>query len=355
MIKFSEVAKLPLAFCQVREDARLDKSIIDSLSRSAKVLMVASGGDTLALLAAQKNVESIVAVDANDAQLSLSRIKLNLLNEHSLKRRNLLGHGRNFHERNFDELVRFSEFLGIDLEDLAPKKLIQQRGLDFCGRYECLFAALQKDLLGDVDFLNLLKIEDLRERYLYSSAVWAEDTLHSIFEKYFSLQLLIELFGKQATQNPLKTFSAHFLEQTMAYLHSTEDISTPFLQQFLRGEFSSGSAYDWMSLPVIQEYAQVEFQHGLMLDYMKTADSESFDFIHLSNILDWLSADEAGELLQESQRLLKKGGRVFIRQLNSSLDIEATGGELSWDGELADVLLAQDRSFFYRKLFVGCK
>ncbi len=49
----SEAAKLPVAFAQVREDPLLDDWVVTKLDPGARILMIASGGCTLAFLAAR--------------------------------------------------------------------------------------------------------------------------------------------------------------------------------------------------------------------------------------------------------------------------------------------------------------
>ena len=75
--------------------------------------------------------------------------------------------------------------------------------------------------------------------------------------------------------------------------------------------------------------------------------------VHLSNILDWLSHEEAARTLELARQALRPGGRVIIRQLNSSLDIPALGQGFVWETAEADMLHRQDRSFFYRALHLG--
>jgi S-adenosylmethionine-diacylglycerol 3-amino-3-carboxypropyl transferase len=81
----------------------------------------------------------------------------------------------------------------------------------------------------------------------------------------------------------------------------------------------------------------------------------SFDFIHLSNVLDWLSPEQARSTLDLAWKALRPGGRVLIRQLNSSLDIPALVSRFTWLADEAAELHAGDRSFFYRKLHLGAK
>ena len=83
--------------------------------------------------------------------------------------------------------------------------------------------------------------------------------------------------------------------------------------------------------------------------------TQNFDFIHLSNILDWLAPEEAGSVLERAWKALRPGGWVFIRQLNSNLDLPSLGGRFQWLETSADALLKQDRSFFYRRLHLATK
>jgi S-adenosylmethionine-diacylglycerol 3-amino-3-carboxypropyl transferase len=76
-------------------------------------------------------------------------------------------------------------------------------------------------------------------------------------------------------------------------------------------------------------------------------------FIHLSNVLDWLSPEQAAATLELAREALVPGGYVLIRQLNSTLDIPALGPQLQWLAELGRELHARDRSFFYRFIHVG--
>ena len=82
---------------------------------------------------------------------------------------------------------------------------------------------------------------------------------------------------------------------------------------------------------------------------------EEFDFVQLSNILDWLSPENAARNLELAWQSLRSGGWIFIRQLNSSLDIPALCDRFEWHTKQAKAMHATDRSFFYRKLHVGRK
>ena len=80
----------------------------------------------------------------------------------------------------------------------------------------------------------------------------------------------------------------------------------------------------------------------------------AFDFVHLSNILDWLDPEEARTTLDLARRALRPGGWTLVRQLNSTLDIERVSAMVSSGTRLGRGRLHQaDRSFFYRALHLG--
>src|SRR5262245_28427529 len=88
-----ETARRPLAFAQVREDPLLDLWVVQQIGPGARIIMVASGGCTAALLAAKADAAHIHLVDPNAAQLALGRLKLHALRTLDTEERlRLLGH-----------------------------------------------------------------------------------------------------------------------------------------------------------------------------------------------------------------------------------------------------------------------
>jgi S-adenosylmethionine-diacylglycerol 3-amino-3-carboxypropyl transferase len=80
-----------------------------------------------------------------------------------------------------------------------------------------------------------------------------------------------------------------------------------------------------------------------------------FDFVHLSNILDWLNPAEARATLELACAALRRDGWILVRQLNSTLDVRGLGAQFAWHADRADALHARDRSYFYRALHLGRK
>src|SRR5687768_16341475 len=71
--------RFPVRFAQVREDPLQDLEIVEAYGPRAAVMMIASGGCTVAALAGSERVSRLHLVDPNPAQLALSRLKLRML------------------------------------------------------------------------------------------------------------------------------------------------------------------------------------------------------------------------------------------------------------------------------------
>src|SRR5690606_18707845 len=96
----------------------------------------------------------------------------------------------------------------------------------------------------------------------------------------------------------------------------------------------------------------IVFQHAPMLEALASQRGE-YDFVHLSNILDWLDVQHASQALELAWKALRPGGWILVRQLNSSIEVRRLGERFTWHVEPSSRLHAEDRSFFYRELHLG--
>lgn len=306
-------AAWPVAFAVVREDPRLDLEVLNHLGGQPRIVMIASGGET-ALCLARRSPASLLVVDANTAQLELVRLKWRLSGGDREVALGLLGHRPAERVRTFDEWGLRDGRLG-NFADVCTL------GLDHIGRYEALFREHQS---------------------------------HPDFEESFSLQNLVRLFGPGATQNPRRSFAQHFADRCQIAQSRPNGAANPFLGHMLEGRFPDGTTWDWLdpegwNRPLVQP----EFRHGEMHQILRTLPDASADYVHLSNILDWLEPEQARALLQEAARVLTPGGVTLIRQLNSSLDIPSLEVSLQWDRQRGQGLVEKDRSFFYPEIHWG--
>ncbi|MDE0443281.1 MAG: class I SAM-dependent methyltransferase [Gammaproteobacteria bacterium] len=108
----------------------------------------------------------------------------------------------------------------------------------------------------------------------------------------------------------------------------------------------------WLARPRPARIPSVTWELGSMVGALADRPG-AFDFVHLSNILDWLDPDEARTTLGLARRALRPGGWTLVRQLNSTLDVERLGDGFEWHASRARRLHQADRSFFYRALHLG--
>lgn len=331
-----EAARLPLAFAQVREDPRLDIEIATELPTNSTVIMIASGGETLVQLARQNHIARIHSVDVNPAQTALSRLKCRLAAtstpDDSCR---LLGHDFMSPEDRGNEMSAHLSELELPDVVFGPPALIAEHGADHAGRYERCFAELRSFLGASETLLN-------------------ENRLGEALRRVMSLANLVALFGHEATQNPERPFHEHFAVRTRVALSREDTAVNPFLWQMYRGTFAPGLRYDWLQFPAALR-AELCWHQGRMKDVLDGQPAGSADFVHLSNILDWLDAEAAAGTLASARRVLKPKGRIIIRQLNSSLDFTALGEGLKWDTELGAAMVRRDRSFFYPRIHLATR
>ena len=328
-----EAARLPIAFSQVREDPRVDEAVLRELAPGARVFMIASGGDTAATLMASGRVEWALLVDFNRAQLGLSHIKMRLLQEASPEERlAVLGH----REMEAAERKRVLEDLlrnrGFSLNELGPEELVTELGPDFAGRYEVLFRKLRERLSDHR--LELEQLFQLGDPVEQARMVGPETSLgravDAAFAETMRLENLVCLFGEEATRNARDAFLAAFRGAHAPRAVDFPANANPFLAQLLLGKFSENARYDWLTRDALDTSPPVGLFFSPALDALSYGDEETFDFIHLSNILDWLSPEEARKTLGLAWRALRPGGRVIIRQLNSTLEIPAAEPRFTW-------------------------
>ena len=346
---------MPVAFSQVREDALVDESVVLALGEKVDVLMIASGGCTAALLASMPQVRRLHLVDPNPAQLALSRLKLHLL-KHSrpAHRLPLLGHQPMREEERRSRLGQALSELMLPQDSLGPFRTVVAMGPDYVGRYELVFRALQQSLGGSAREL----LAALRSTTANASA-FAPDAplgrkLDEALGQVMSLPNLVRLFGEDATNNPERPFHLHFADRIRWIMANGQASTNPYLWQMLTGSFPKNRFAPWLTRKAAVHPAEIT-ESCSRLEQVLERETGAYDFIHLSNILDWLSPEDAEKTLDLAAGALRPSGRVLIRQLNSTLDIRAAGRMFQWLDAASQDLWRRDRSFFYRALHLGRK
>jgi S-adenosylmethionine-diacylglycerol 3-amino-3-carboxypropyl transferase len=319
--------------------------------------MIASGGCTLACLAACCRLARIDVVDPNPAQIALARLKLHLL-QHTDRaaRLALLGHAPMPADAREERLRAALRTLGVPAEALGPPAVWAREGPDHAGRYELVFVQLGKELEPHrAEVEQLLSLGDPTEQARrVDPATPLGQALDEAFARAMDLPILIRLFGEAATRNRALPFARHFAARTRHVLATLPAAENPYLWQVLAGRYPAGAAAPWLAAPPPERLPAITWNTTVMTEALRRGPGE-YDFVHLSNILDWLSPEEARATLDVAHAALRPGGWTLIRQLNSTLDIPSLGGGFSWQTEEARALHARDRSYFYRGLYLGRK
>ncbi|TWU11138.1 DUF3419 family protein [Allorhodopirellula heiligendammensis] len=349
-------AQLPIAFAQVREDPAIDLELVRRLRQPARILMVASGGDTACHLATMPLGE-LHLVDVNLSQLNLARFKLHLMRTETTQRRlELLGHRPLAANQRLQAMqLHFAE-LEFPTDSLGPIELLARYGADHCGRYEWLFARM-RDLLRkqQPQIERLMHLDDpIEQSRLIEDGTELASAIQDAFVQVMDLQRLIQIFGEGATANRAQSFAGHFFRQTRDVLRRQAASKNPFLHQIFLGSFLN-SLWEWHPESPNTETSKICFTHAAMDRVLAELPDRSYDFVHLSNILDWCDPADANKMLVDARRCLAINGLVVIRQLNSRLDIRKMPSGFKWLGHDSDRLHQLDRSFFYRHLHVGQK
>jgi S-adenosylmethionine-diacylglycerol 3-amino-3-carboxypropyl transferase len=352
-------AELPLSFAQVREDPRLDLELATVLPYEGTVVMVASGGDTAVCLS-WVPLKRLLLVDMNPAQLELARLKWHVaqtLTSREVMR--LLGHLPMPVEKRSQVLQLCFEKLRVPQDALGPLEVVATLGPDHAGRYEVTFAQLRQVLGGRGECVTraIHSGDSSQAAALLAPGTPGGDALDEALASVMSLANLVCLFGTEATQNPRQPFHRHFAERIRSVVARLPANTNPFLWQMLAGRFPDEVSYDWIQNCHGQATARTEpeYMRGRMKEVLESLDAESVDLVHLSNILDWLSEEEATATLEAARRVLRPGGKVILRQLNSTLDIPSLECGLAWDAELGRAMQERDRSFFYPHIHVGVR
>lgn len=353
----SEATSLPIAFAQVREDPRVDASVVKGLGPEARVIMIASGGCTLAFLVASCRVARVDVVDPNPAQIALARLKLHLLqNFDRASRLALLGHAPMPVDEREGRLRAALCASGASAEAIGPPSVWAVEGPDYTGRYERVFVQLRRNLEPRAaEVAHLLSLRDPEEQARrVASLTPLGQAMDTAFERAMDLPNLIHLFGEGATRNRVEPFAHHFARRTRHVLATLPASDNPYLWQVLAGRYPPRAEAPWLAASSPDQLPQITWNTTVMTEALRRSPG-SYDFVHLSNILDWLSPEEARATLEVAHAALRPGGWTLIRQLNSTLDIPSFGEGFSWQTERAQALHASDRSFFYRALHLGRK
>ena len=315
----SAVKDNPVQFAVVREDPEVERAVLRA-HPTDRALLVASGGCTALALQSWFPEMALTLVDPNPAQLRLVREKIDALaqplDEEALRRFNVAdddAHGLS--QSLFRGLRRFVE------EFVAPPDEIASWFDPTTPR-----AVVAKS---------------------FSSPYWKV-----AFDLLFADSLLHAMFGPVATQHAAPcSYPGYFRENLERGLTDEAAFSNYFLHHIFLGAYRLDSLPAFLSRPA-DDHA-FEMVEGLIDD---VPDIAAHGFVDLSNIMDWMSREECGPMIEKLRREMLPGSTVLWRQLNNDTDRCAWfGNAFEFDDEFGRRLATMDRSLFYSSIHVGTK
>lgn len=311
-----------IQFAVVREDAEIDLAVLGR-TRARRALLVASGGCTGFELLSRSVETTVTLVDPNPAQLALVERKIGALTASPAER-----------------AARFN--VGTD----------DPLGLCQCGSFEALFRQLRS-------FLHEFVAPATEWEAFFSGAAstasacdrWFATRYWSVaFELFFSDAMLEAMFTPAATRHALPgSYPAYFRRIFERGLRRDDAVANPFLHHVLLGRYRPEHAPPYLSRPL--DRSRVELVPSSLEEI---EDFSRYDFVGLSNVMDWMDAPAIDRLTASLRESLAPGSAVVWRQLNHAEDLAPRlASRVRFDDALGESLLARDRSLFYDRLRVG--
>lgn len=309
----------PLQFAVVREDPRLEAALVRELG-ARRLLLVASGGCTALHLRAAAPDTEIVLVEPNPAQVAHVDAKL-------------------------QALARFTPAaFNIGTDDPAA--------LHECGNFERLFRVFRAVLDQFV-----VTADERRARCADPRADWRDVTTHRYwpvaFTTAFADELLLAMFGPAAVQHAVRgSYPGYFQRRLEAGLAAADRATNPWLHHVLLGHYLADEAA-WP--PFLRERpGDLRPFAVLPHDLLAVKSFADFDFVHLSNVLDWMDDAACRALADRLARELRPGAAILWRQLNDPRPLigyfaPAFAFDAARDGELT----TRERALFYDQVHLG--
>ena len=347
-----------IAFSQVREDPLVDERVVlrvaRRLGRPIRVLMVASGGCTALSLLGLDAVESIVAVDANPAQVHLVELR-----RHAMAALSTAAQRRFVGADAADAAERWARYEGLRPSLPEPTRAHWdarareiEAGVLHTGRFEALF----RELASALRETGLDPLE--RPAEAVASPRW-----RAAFDAVFDRAALTRRFGAAAVEYSMdRSFGEHFADVFTTALSRWPKGTCYFLHQALESRYVDvpGGSPPCLE-PSGHSAALARGLDRLALRTLRFDDALSelalaapFDLIQTSNISDWMPVPDLRSMLVRVRDLLAPGGAVLGRRLNGDHCLaDVIGTVFDVDSVVSEELRASDRSFFYSEVVLG--
>jgi len=341
-------ASQPLLFGQVREDAEVERWLVQQHGAVSRAVVVASAGCTVLSLADLVH-ERIDAVDINSRQLALTEIKLAALR--TLARAEFLTVlGGPLALRSLGvELSPRARGLVAELPDVLPK------GLQNAGSVDRMLGILRRLFFTTVHSQKFVEeflwLDSPGEQRLRFDEVWDTRLWRLATGLAFNRAALRIRFGKAAAARVSGSFAASMRERARDRLVRFPCRENGYAWQAFFGKYPAGidaalPRYVQKEMfPRIAACARkVHLHEGDLQAWLAGRAGAGFDFLALSNVLELSAPRAAHSMLEAASRVAAPGALVCLRAILPPENLPERIGRLVRDENLAETCARMDRS-----------
>jgi S-adenosylmethionine-diacylglycerol 3-amino-3-carboxypropyl transferase len=345
-----------LYFAQVREDPQLEIAVFKGWWDGPIAVVSSAGCTALSLLA--EGADEVIGVDLNRTQNHLVELKAAAVARLEPDAAAAMLGGAPLPAR--ERLVRYGRLRGTltpaaqRFWDARPE--LVARGVLQAGvteRLMRLIAGCVRRLVhpgGHAD--RLLTLPTVAEQREFYRREWDNRRWRLLF------RLLCNRLVLRRTYHPAffaqvedPTYAAHFrrvAERTLTTLPVRDNY---FLHHVLAGSYPDGSRPPYLTTRVGAD--RLTLVDGSFTDYLRTQPDGSLAGFALSNICEWLTAEQIDELFAEIVRTARPGARLVFRNFVGWTEVPPRWRQqVSEDRALGEELMGQDRSLCQRRFAV---
>lgn len=364
---FTPPFKSDVAYSVQNEDYRSELAVIDRLEKrdELRILMIASAGENALSLLTRPEVAQIVAVDLNPAQIHLCE----------LRRAAILALSRDEQLRFFgvhpeyaragDEMARISLYTRVR-DELPPDSLSfwderRDRDIPFGVHHVGRNDAIMHEIQGRLREAGLLPVR--RPMPAEDLAKWQE-----VYETLFTPGYVMGAFGIPSEALAMKIVNmAGFLAAShFRALREDEGGENYFVTTCLYNRYAHEAGEAGYPL-YLQQEGQEALRKAGALDLLHLAAGNmveqmgvlaenfgGFDLISISNIADWMSEEQFGNVVKLAKKCLTPGGAFLARMAAESEFLrEKIGQEMGIDAGLNEALPKIERGPWFRTVAAG--
>lgn len=351
---FSEVR-----YAQCWEDADILLEALDVRPGKICVSIASSGDNALSLLS--KSPERVIALDLSPAQLACVELRVAAYRE--LEHPELLELiGSVSSDRRYELYQRCRPRLSEPVRvfwDRRPKEIAA--GIGGAGKFERYFSLFHRRILplvhgrGKVE--TLLRGGTLEERQRFYGRQWDTWRWRLMFRFFFSRTVMGRMGRDPAFFNYVEgSVGDRILSRTRHALTLLDPAANPYLQWILLGRH--GTALPHALRPenfeaIRANLDRFEWHCQSIEDYLDAHPALAVDGYNLSDIFEYMSAENYHALLEKLVSRSRPGGRLaYWNMLVPRSRPEHLADRLRPLAQLAERLHHEDKAFFYSRFVV---